>query len=125
MKRALAIFLGSALITTASADEPPVYESLSTLSIGRVFYSQPERELLDLRRDHPQAPVAISGKTGGRKSASRDHKDAAGYIISSSGHSRVWKKGDFVTSSRSQVDQVAFPGEVAVKRHDEAGENED
>lgn len=113
------------LIAPANADESPVYESLSALSIGRVFYSQSERELLDQRRDHPRRPVAASSKSVGTKNKSDDHKDAAGYIISSTGRSRVWKKGDFVTSSRSQVGKVSFPGEIAVKRHEEAGENED
>ncbi len=102
-----------------------MYESLSALSIGRVFYTQAERELLDLRRDRPEVPVAGAANPGSGKQKADEHKDAAGYIISSSGRSRVWAEGDFVPSSQDEIENVSFPGDVGVERHSEADGHEE
>ncbi len=108
----------------ATAEESPVYESLSGLSIGRVFYSQAERELLDQRRHlpAPSGQAALKGKGTPRKQRI-DRDDAAGFIKSSSGRSRIWTNGRFVPTNQSPEEAVSFPGEVEVERHDAADEN--
>ena len=106
-----------------SADDVPIYESLSQLTIGPVFYSQAERELLDQRRTlSPQSsrPAVRDTATAGKPRI--DHDDAAGFIKSSSGRSRIWRKGRFVPTSQSPEEAVSFPGEVEIERHDEADE---
>ena len=107
-----------------SADDVPVYESLSGLTIGRVFYSQAERELLDQRRHLPPRSGPPAVKITGTAGKPRiNHDDAAGFIKSSSGRSRIWKKGRFVATSQSPEEAVSFPGEVEVERHDETDED--
>ncbi len=121
MSRLLAILLLLSAGQAVGADEVPVYESLSGLSIGRVFYSQAERELLDQRRHlPPQSSLPAVTKTGTAGKRQINHDDAAGFIKSSSGRSRIWKKGRFVPTSQSPEEAVSFPGEVEVERHDDA-----
>jgi len=109
----------------ARGDETPVYESLSQLTIGRVFYTQSERDVLDRRRGRPEMAASVGQQSTAATKKALPDKDAAGYIISSSGRSRIWKRGDFVSGSKQQVEDVSFPGEVDVQRHDEANGNED
>ena len=110
----------------AVAEEAPVYESLSGLSIGRIFYTQDERDFLDQRRHlAPQSQkMAVKGKRTAARSAD-EHNDAAGFISSSSGKARIWSKDRFVPVDRNPVEAVSFPGDVEVTRHDEADENAD
>ena len=120
--------LAAAVLTFAApavADDSGVYESLSRLSIGRVFYEQSERDLLDARRGDPDAVVVESRETAAKPVETDERDNAAGYILGSSGKPRIWKHGAFVPSSSHQVEDVAFPGEVPVTRHDEATRNAD
>ena len=102
------------LLTAASAlaDDATFYESLDEVVVGRVFLSPEERARLDVRRG--QAPVATGPAQAGPSPHKADRKDAAGYIVSSSGQTRVWTNGGFV-SGRSAT-SVRFPGEVRVTR---------
>lgn len=98
--------------------EDLVYESISGVTIGRVFLSQQERDQLDDRRlENPQGenPRGAGPSTAGPKSKPAQ---SAGYIIGRSGHSKFWKDGDFVESQSNAVRSMSFPGDVKVTRHE-------
>ncbi len=111
------------LLSTASssiADEG-FYESLPEVTIGKVFYSPQQRAELDQRRS--SGPVATSKSPGATKSArGKAADDAAGFIISSKGSSKVYANGDFV-SVQPGVD-VKFPGSVKILRGDDPNEGD-
>ena len=95
----------------ASANEDGIYESLGRIPIGRVFLTPGEREQLDqLRSDGP--PRSPSPKPRRQPAADAVKPDAAGFIISDSGKTRVWKDGDFVIAD--SVANVRFPHRVRV-----------
>ena len=96
----------------AGAHEEGIYESLEHIHLGRVFLSPEERAYLDRHRG-VRAPVAANSGTR-QNSSSASNSDAAGYIVSSSGHARIWKDGDFV--SAKMPDSLRFPGDVKVTR---------
>ena len=105
----------------SNADDEQFYESLPDVSIGKVFFSPQQREQLDQRRG--SAPLAVSrGATtaGGSRRPSND--DAAGFIVSSKGTSKVYANGDFV-DVRKRV-TVNFPGSVKIVRSQDADEAE-
>jgi len=94
------------------AHETGVYESLEHIHIGRVFLSPGERMNLDKNRG-VRAPVATGRASSTRASATKN-PDAAGYIVSSNGRTRVWKDGNFVAARIP--DSIRFPGDVKVTR---------
>jgi hypothetical protein len=96
----------------AAAHEEGIYESLEHIHLGRVFLSPAERAYLDKNRG-VRAPAAASSSAR-EESSSAGNSDAAGYIVSSSGQTRIWKDGDFV--SATIPDSVRFPGDVKVTR---------
>lgn len=107
----------SMLPSTVSADDAPVYESLSDVPIGRVFFSPRQRIQLDKNRgaaEHGTTPISTSAGVAVRK------KNAAGFIISSSGMKHVYSDGDFVETASSA--DVAFPGDVRVVRQPQVDE---
>ena len=118
------LFLLVFAVSAARAEETPVYESLASIDIGRVFYTESERRDLDKNRSSGKRRTAAAGTRRTGREPVRDHPDAAGYIISASGQSRIWKKGDFVKSSDADVDDVTFPGKVRIEVHDNAADNE-
>lgn len=91
----------------AAADDNATYELLSEVSIGRVFFSPEQRELLDDRRR--VRPV----RRDARRQVKRSEK-SAGYIVNSAGESRIYTNGDFVAAD--QPNDVEFPGKVSVVR---------
>jgi len=97
---------------SASAEESKFYESLADVEIGRIFLSPEERARLDARRGEAAA-VTVQNRPG-EKGVANQFPDAAGYIVSSSGRSRIWSKGGFVTAEK--VPQVTFPGDVTITR---------
>lgn len=101
---------------TANADETSVYESLSDVPIGRVFFSPQQRVHLDKKRGATVRGKKVSTST----SAASPKNDAAGFIISASGLKQVYSNGDFVKTARSTA--VAFPGDVRVVRQPEVDE---
>ena len=50
--------------------------------------------------------------TTGNARAGLTNKDAAGFIVSDSGQTRVWKNGDFVATTSASG--VRFPGQVRI-----------
>ena len=113
MKTRLTIFLllAGPLTMPAIAHEDGVYESLGHIPIGRIFLSPEERARLDKERG--KAPVQSgSARTTGNASARVTSKEAAGFIISGSGQTRVWNNGDFVASASAS--DVRFPGQVRI-----------
>ena len=96
----------------AGADEEGIYESLEHIYLGRVFLSPEERAYLDKHRG-VQAPAAPSRDAGQRSTVAKS-SNAAGYILSSSGRTRVWRNGDFVAAQAP--DLLRFPGDVKVTR---------
>ncbi|MDJ0709955.1 MAG: hypothetical protein QNJ14_06185 [Woeseiaceae bacterium] len=107
--------LAGMLSTPASAHEEGVYESLRHIPIGRIFLTADERTRLDKMRGEGQAPVTNLRKKS-IPSASASNKDAAGFIVSDSGVTRVWKNGEFVASDSAR--SVRFPGQVKIKSVD-------
>ncbi len=106
------IVLCAGLLTTpAVAHEDGVYESLGHIPVGRIFLSPEERARLDKVRGKAPVQTNSSRATGNAKSRVFD-KDAAGFIVSDSGTTRVWKNGDFVTTASAS--DVRFPGQVRV-----------
>ncbi|HNP63465.1 MAG TPA: hypothetical protein PKH39_05975 [Woeseiaceae bacterium] len=104
--------------STSIADEG-FYESLPEVTIGKVFFSPQQRAELDQRRGG--GPVATSkGGLAKKRSQRKANDDAAGFIISSKGSSKVYSNGDFVSVHRG-VD-VKFPGSVKVLRSDDPNE---
>lgn len=128
MKIGLRILVLSILILQALptvADEAPIYESLTEVTIGRVFFSEKQRANLDRLRGKSTTASSESPKT--RTSGSRAaNPDAAGFIVRSSGKSRVYRNGDFVEVA-SEPD-VKFPDDVTVTRKpgaEEGAEDDD
>ena len=99
-----------ALPQMTKADEASVYESLSDVPIGRVFFSPEQRVYLDKNRGATALGTSIKTSTG----VSPKKDDAAGFIISDSGLKQVYSNGDFVKTANSTT--VAFPGDVRVVR---------
>ena len=108
------------LAMTAHAADMPVYESLNGIEIGRVFLSQAQRDALDRSRARGDSSDVSDTGPRGKTNAPASSSDAAGYIISESGKTRIWKRGDFVAGEQSDADRVKFPGEVRVERHEPA-----
>lgn len=103
------IFTGIIVTENAAADDIDVYESLTDITIGRVFLSPEQRLRLDgMRGKTPSVTSADRGKS--RQPNTR----AAGYIVSSAGKLKVWSNGDFVASD--DRGQMRFPGDVRVIR---------
>jgi len=107
-------FIGLMGCVPSVAGEIAIYESLSDVTIGRVFLSPGQRAYLDTRPVVSPKPVRESppAEPVERK------KNPAGYIISSSGQSSVWSQGGFVT--REDPSGISFPGDVKVIREDTA-----
>ena len=110
---------------TAAAEEPFVYESFAGVQIGRVFLSQSQRDALDAARLLSPGEGAVEGdETPDTEEPSRDIRPA-GYIIGSSGRSRVWKDGDFVETSGDAPSSMSFPGAIRITRHSGAAQQPD
>lgn len=106
---------------TSVADEERFYESLPDVSIGKVFFSPDQRAQLDRRRG--AAPAAANpGTTTTPGNREPVNKDAAGFIVSSSGQSKIYTNGDFVKAR--QTAGVKFPGSVKIVRSEKSGEAE-
>lgn len=123
----LVLFAGVAT-TPAVAHEDGVYESLGHIPIGRIFLTAEERARLDrMRGKEPAQPTSAKSPGDGRLRVSND--DGAGFIVSDSGRTRVWRGGDFVATA--SADDVRFPGEVRIASHpapqgsDDAGESDE
>ena len=124
MKTRLPIFilLTGLLTAPAVAHEDGVYESLGHIPVGRIFLSPEERMQLDKVRG--KAPVLSSRtQSTGNASSRVFDKDAAGFIVSDSGKTRVWKNGDFVTTTSAST--VRFPGQVRVASQTAAQDSAD
>ena len=106
-----------------SADDiQPVYETGSKVVIGRVFLSRSERQRLDELRSRPQ--VVANGVVEQTESTPQRRTQPAGFIRRSSGPARVWRDGDFVAADPAARQQIAFPGDVAITRHDPAADTQ-
>ncbi len=110
-KLPIIVLVAGFLTTPAIAHEDGVYESLGHIPVGRIFLSPEERARLDKVRGKAPVQSNSSRPSGNAKSRVFDN-DAAGFIISDSGTTRVWKNGDFVTTAAAS--DVRFPGQVRV-----------
>ena len=107
----IVVLLFAMATSPAGAHEDGVYESLGHIPIGRIFLTPEARASLDkmrgkepLRSSNPR-PVADD----------RDpvtSNEAAGFIVSDSGTTRVWRNGDFVATASASG--VRFPGQVRI-----------
>ena len=102
---------------TAAAEEPFVYESFAGVQIGRVFLSQSQREALDAARLLTPGQGTVAGDEAPDAEEPSRKVRPAGYIIGSSGRSRVWKDGDFVETGSDVPGSMAFPGAIRITRH--------
>lgn len=117
--RAVVLSVVALLSFPANAEEPPVYESLSEVSVGRVFFTASQRAYLDSLRGKSNVGSSSSAKS--RPPSSKPaNPDAAGFIVRSSGKSRVYRNGDFVEVAADP--DVKFPDDVAVTRKSGAEE---
>ncbi|MDJ0749199.1 MAG: hypothetical protein QNJ11_06925 [Woeseiaceae bacterium] len=116
------LLIAAILATPAVAQEVGVYESLDRIPIGRVFLSPEERARLDEFRGKGPSE-SVSPKPAGRTPARASNDDAAGFIVSDSGKTRVWKNGDFVPTASAS--DVRFPRYVRVASRPEAAEKAD
>lgn len=98
----------------AAADQDTVYESLAEVPVGRVFLSRAQRSMLDdgragepLVQQAPTRPIV-------QAPPSKKKRRPAGYIVSSTGESRVWSARGFVTTRTEPG--MRFPGDVSVTR---------
>jgi|GEM_PF-4114524 len=105
-------------LESVNANDAPVYESLADVPIGRVFFSPRQRIQLDKNRGTTKHGTASSTSTS--TGVAVRNKDAAGFIISSSGMKHVYSDGDFVETASSA--DVAFPGDVRVIRQAQVDE---
>lgn len=105
----------------ASAADDGFYESLPSVSIGKVFFSPQQRSKLDQRRSSGTRHAADAPSTRKPKPA-KGSSDAAGYIISSKGGARVYANGNFVAARSGDV--VVFPNAVKIVRSDKAKQAE-
>lgn len=106
---------------TSIADDEHFYESLPEVSIGKVFFSPAQRARLDQRRG-TATPTSSGGTPASGSTRRPGTDDAAGFIISSKGSSKVYANGDFV-SVRKRV-AVKFPGSVKIVRSQDTPEAE-
>lgn len=118
------VFLAIAMSTSAEsrADEEHFYESLPEVTIGKVFFSPQERARLDQRRSSIPV-VRIGGGAAPASTLKKVNDDAAGFIISSKGASKVYSGGDFVTVQHHA--DVKFPGSVKIVRGQDPDEASD
>ncbi len=96
-----------------AAEDAAVYESLSDVTVGRIFFSTAQRERLDTSRSTRGMPVSVRQSPGNTDSRVR-HSDAAGYFIDASGRARIYRDGEFIAVADRP--RVTFPGEVKVVR---------
>lgn len=94
----------------AGASDLAIYESLSDITIGRVFLSPKQRAYLDSRPVLSPKPVRETPVTA----PAERKKDPAGFIISSTGASSVWSQQGFVAVE--DASGISFPGDVKVTR---------
>ena len=70
-------------MTPVAAEDNPVYESLSDVSIGRVFFSTSQRTRLDRLRGS-RGPHSVRSQPSAKASSRPGNPDAAGFIVSKS-----------------------------------------
>ena len=111
------LILSVLLASPALADNGDVYESIAGISIGRVFLTPEERRLLDALRARSPQTAFQSAPSSDRTRDSEPPSNASGYIVSSSGKSRLWRDGDFVEAAIAPTSATRFPGDVKIVRH--------
>ena len=101
----------------AAADDVAIYETISGVSIGRVFLTPVERRLLDATRKQVPQSATYEGTAAADPQEDEAPSHAAGYIVSSSGKARRWLNGDFVEAQNSPASSTRFPGDVKITKH--------
>lgn len=121
-RRLIIVLLAGFAMTPSAADQDAVYESLDHIPIGRIFLTPAERARLDSMRGREPIPSGTRRLTDNVREPVPGN-DAAGYIVSDSGTTRVWKNGDFVATG--SVRDVQFPGLVPVDSQPVAQDSRD
>lgn len=111
------LLLLSLIGSQAVADEAEIYESVDDISIGRVFLTPGQRNLLDVERLRPRPSAEQSHHSESDKQPSSQAPSPAGYIISSRGTQSSWAEGAFSESNRKALRTMTFPGDVRIVRH--------
>ena len=104
-----------ALLSPATADEVAVYESLSQVSVGRIFFSVSERARLDAQRAGNPAPRSAPRSSSSVRTKS-NADDAAGYFVDDQGRAWIYRDGDFVAVA--DAPKIEFQNDVNVVRVD-------
>lgn len=106
----------SSASSLAVASDQATYESLSDVSIGRVFFSPKQRKYLDGRRQGRPLRALRSSRP-----SIRPKDESAGFIVNSAGEKRIYSNGDFVAGHVKET--VDFPGDVTVGRRTSSAPN--
>lgn len=107
--------------SAAVADDEAFYESLPDVAIGKVFFSPLQRARLDQRRGGGAGP-RVAATNSANVARKKLNKDAAGFIVSSKGESKVYTNGEFVAVRPG--DSVDFPGTVKIVRGEKSNKSE-
>lgn len=122
MRRCITALAFSLTPVLLAADELHLYESIDTISIGRVFLTPRQRSWLDAHRHEAVVDrVATPAEDPRIKKAAEQSTKAvlspAGYIIRNNGGQQRWSDGDFVSSGLPSLAAMRFPGDVKIVRH--------
>ena len=123
VKRAIVLLSAASLSAAVVADDAPVYESLSDVAIGPVFFTDTERDRLDRLRGKSRSTITDSQSEPGVQNPTTDKAEANGFIVRADGKARVYRDGDFVVVNDEP--EVRFHDEVAVQRKRATTENGD
>ena len=108
------------LTVPAGADDAVVYESLTGVSIGRVFLHPDERAYLDANRGKaPTTTVSAAAEAEGEATA-EPTREPAGFISRNGRERRYWQDGDFVRRGQGKSGGAGFPGQVKIIRHEKS-----
>ena len=99
-----AVLLALPLQVIASDSE--IYDTVSSVSIGRVFLSPEQRLVLDEERRRPKSKLPLQGVVETDDVERTSGVIPAGYIVNSSGEARYWHEGDFVRADSEAVSSV-------------------
>ena len=97
----------------AVADDEQVYESLSDVTIDRVFFTTAERVRLDALRKSKSTAILTARTNRSERSSSTN---AAGFFVDEQGNVRVYHNGEFVVAS--QTTEIDFKDAIKLIRHD-------
>lgn len=107
----------------ATAADEGVYESLSEVTVGRIFLTREQRSMLDNGRGSETVVRQAPARPAVKSRPTKKQRRSAGYIVSSTGASRVWSARGFVATRPASG--MRFPGDVDVTRSESDASEEE